>query len=58
MSCFNFLIFCFSGNMMGDVGARVLSKALQINTRIQTLYWDRNATTAQGFADIAAALQK
>ena len=44
--------------MMGDMGARVLAKALQINTRIETLYWDRNATTAQGFSDMAAALQK
>lgn len=47
-----------SGNGMGDFGARMLAKALQINTKLQTIYWDRNNTTSQGFQDIAAALEK
>ncbi|ESO83066.1 hypothetical protein LOTGIDRAFT_223005, partial [Lottia gigantea] len=47
-----------SGNLMGDIGARMLAKALQINTHMQTILWDRNNTTAQGFEDIADALEK
>ncbi|CAH1779010.1 unnamed protein product [Owenia fusiformis] len=47
-----------SGNNMGDVGARMLSKALQINTKLHTVYWDKNNTTAQGFDDVAAGLQR
>ena len=46
------------GNLMGDFGARMLAKALQINTDLQTVFWDRNGTTAQGFQDIAEALEK
>ena len=48
----------FSGNSMGDLGARMLSKALQINNKLKTIMWDRNNTTAQGFEDIADALEK
>ncbi|XP_064611980.1 F-actin-uncapping protein LRRC16A-like isoform X2 [Liolophura sinensis] len=47
-----------SGNHMGDFGARMLAKALQINTKLRTVYWDKNSTTIQGFEDIAAALEK
>ncbi|KAK6185442.1 hypothetical protein SNE40_007675 [Patella caerulea] len=47
-----------SGNLMGDLGARMLAKALQINTHMQTVRWDKNATSAQGFEDIADALEK
>ncbi|XP_071092357.1 F-actin-uncapping protein LRRC16A-like isoform X5 [Haliotis cracherodii] len=47
-----------SGNLMGDIGARMLAKALQINTRLRTILWDKNSTTAQGFEDIAEALEK
>ncbi|KAK7492243.1 hypothetical protein BaRGS_00016540, partial [Batillaria attramentaria] len=47
-----------SGNQMGDYGARMLSKALQINTHLHTVVWDKNAITAQGFEDIAEALEK
>ena len=47
-----------SGNSMGDLGARMLSKALQINNKLKTIMWDRNNTTAQGFEDIADALEK
>ena len=44
--------------MAGDIGARFVSKALAMNKRLTTVNWDRNGTTAQGFADIASALQK
>ncbi|XP_038628608.1 capping protein, Arp2/3 and myosin-I linker protein 2 [Tachyglossus aculeatus] len=47
-----------SGNAMGDPGARALAKALQINTRLRTVIWDRNNTTAQGFLDVAYALER
>ena len=47
-----------SGNGMGDYGARMLSKALQINTKLQTVVWDKNGVSAQGFEDIADALAK
>lgn len=46
-----------SGNQIGDEGARILAKALQINTKLRTLDWDKNGTTYRGFADIAAALE-
>ncbi|XP_078337738.1 F-actin-uncapping protein LRRC16A-like isoform X7 [Crassostrea virginica] len=47
-----------SGNQIGDFGARMLSKALQINSKLRCIVWDRNLITAQGFEDIAVALQK
>jgi hypothetical protein len=40
---------------MGDLGARWLSKTLQINNKLKTIIWDRNGTTFQGFEDIAEA---
>ena len=43
---------------MADVGARMLAKALQVNTTLQTLYIDQNAITTQGFTDIARALER
>uniref|UniRef100_A0A8B9VM92 Capping protein regulator and myosin 1 linker 1 n=1 Tax=Anas zonorhyncha TaxID=75864 RepID=A0A8B9VM92_9AVES len=42
-----------SGNAMGDMGAKMLAKALQINTKLRTVIWDKNNITAQGFQDIA-----
>ena len=36
-----------SGNGMGDGGARLLAKALQINTRLKTLNLDRNGISLQ-----------
>ncbi len=42
---------------MGDVGARLLAKAIQINTRLKTIYLDRNGITLQGFTDLTYALQ-
>jgi hypothetical protein len=32
---------------MGDVGARLLAKALQINTRLKIIHLDRNAISLQ-----------
>ncbi|XP_033151008.1 F-actin-uncapping protein LRRC16A isoform X2 [Drosophila busckii] len=46
-----------SGNYMGDVGARLLAKALQINNRLRTIYLDKNSITLQGYADIVYALE-
>lgn len=43
---------------MGDIGSRMLSKALQINKRLCIIYWDHNGTSPNGFQDIAAALEK
>jgi hypothetical protein len=34
---------------MGDVGARLLAKALQINTRLRTIHLDRNNISLQGY---------
>ena len=42
---------------MGDVGARLLAKALQINTRLRTVHLDRNNISLQGYQDITYALQ-
>ncbi|RVE67058.1 hypothetical protein OJAV_G00113540 [Oryzias javanicus] len=47
-----------SGNSMGDMGAKILSKALQINSKLRTLVWDRNNVSSQGLQDVAAALEK
>uniref|UniRef100_A0A8D0L6I1 Capping protein regulator and myosin 1 linker 1 n=1 Tax=Sphenodon punctatus TaxID=8508 RepID=A0A8D0L6I1_SPHPU len=47
-----------SGNGMGDMGAKMLAKALQINTKLRTVIWDKNNITAQGFQDVAVALEK
>lgn len=47
-----------SGNYMGDVGARLLAKALQINNKLRTIYLDKNNITLQGYADIVYALEK
>nr|XP_023395895.1 LOW QUALITY PROTEIN: capping protein, Arp2/3 and myosin-I linker protein 3 [Loxodonta africana] len=46
-----------SGNGMEDIGAKMLSKALQINSSLRTILWDRNNTSALGFLDIARALE-
>ncbi|CAB4069517.1 LRRC16 [Lepeophtheirus salmonis] len=45
------------GNGMGDVGARLLAKALQINTRLKVIHLDRNNISLQGYSDITYALQ-
>ncbi|XP_053687706.1 F-actin-uncapping protein LRRC16A isoform X3 [Sabethes cyaneus] len=46
-----------SGNLMGDIGARLLAKALQINNRLKTISMDRNNITLQGYADIVYAME-
>ncbi|KAM6973002.1 F-actin-uncapping protein LRRC16A [Aplochiton taeniatus] len=47
-----------SGNAMGDMGAKMLAKALQINTKLRTVIWDKNNVSPQGLQDVAAALEK
>nr|XP_057903375.1 F-actin-uncapping protein LRRC16A-like [Doryrhamphus excisus] len=47
-----------SGNAMGDMGAKMLAKALQINTKLRTLIWDRNNANPQGLQEVASALEK
>ncbi|KAK5922579.1 hypothetical protein CgunFtcFv8_019827 [Champsocephalus gunnari] len=46
------------GNAMGDMGAKMLAKALQINSKLRSVIWDRNNTSPQGLQDVAAALEK
>uniref|UniRef100_A0A8C6UDJ1 Capping protein regulator and myosin 1 linker 3 n=1 Tax=Neogobius melanostomus TaxID=47308 RepID=A0A8C6UDJ1_9GOBI len=46
-----------SGNCLEDAGAKMLSKALQINTTLRSVMWDRNNTTATGFQDVARAME-
>ncbi|CAG9816136.1 unnamed protein product [Phaedon cochleariae] len=46
-----------SGNLIGDSGARLLAKALQINNKLKTIVFDRNNITFQGYYDIAYALE-
>uniref|UniRef100_A0A3P9CX03 Capping protein, Arp2/3 and myosin-I linker protein 3 n=1 Tax=Maylandia zebra TaxID=106582 RepID=A0A3P9CX03_9CICH len=46
-----------SGNSMEDIGAKMLSKAVQINTTLRSVTWDRNNTSAAGFLDVARALE-
>lgn len=36
-----------SGNLIGDSGARLLAKALQINNKLKTIVFDRNNVTLQ-----------
>lgn len=50
-------ILDISGNLMGDLGARLLAKALQINNKLKTIIMDRNAITLQGYSDILYALE-
>ncbi|CAH1398123.1 unnamed protein product [Nezara viridula] len=45
-----------SGNGMGDLGARLLAKALQTNCKLRSILFDRNNISLQGFADIAYAM--
>ncbi|KAM3613836.1 uncharacterized protein V6R79_005672 [Siganus canaliculatus] len=47
-----------SGNAMGDMGAKMLAKALQINSKLRTVIWDKNNTGPQGLQDVAAAMEK
>ncbi|KAL1129094.1 hypothetical protein AAG570_013625 [Ranatra chinensis] len=45
-----------SGNSMGDLGARLLAKALQTNCKLRSIVFDRNNISIQGYTDIAYAL--
>lgn len=47
-----------SGNMMGDIGAKMLAKALTINSTLTNVIWDRNNITANGLRDVAQSLQR
>ncbi|XP_014216168.1 F-actin-uncapping protein LRRC16A isoform X2 [Copidosoma floridanum] len=47
-----------SGNLIGDPGARLLAKALQINNHLKTIVYDKNNITLQGYADIVHALER
>ncbi|XP_021112501.1 LOW QUALITY PROTEIN: capping protein, Arp2/3 and myosin-I linker protein 2 [Heterocephalus glaber] len=47
-----------SGNAMGDTGAKMLAKALGVNTRLRSVIWDRNHTSALGLLDVAQALEQ
>lgn len=41
---------------MGNFGARLLAKALQINTSLETVLIDKNQITGDGYVDIAQSL--
>ena len=43
---------------MGDAGARVLAKSIQINSRLKILKLDKNNLSAVGFEEIANAMEK
>lgn len=47
-----------SGNMMGDIGAKMLAKALTINSTLTNVIWDRNNITSNGLRDVAQSLQR
>lgn len=47
-----------SGNQIGDPGARLLAKALQINNHLKVIIYDRNNIGLQGYSDIVHALEK
>ena len=47
-----------SGNQIGDPGARLLAKALQINNHLKTIIYDKNNITLQGYADIAHSIKR
>ncbi|XP_077293298.1 capping protein regulator and myosin 1 linker 1 leucine rich repeat protein isoform X2 [Arctopsyche grandis] len=46
-----------SGNAVGDAGARLLARALRLNTSLRHLTLDRNHLTHKGIAEVAHALQ-
>lgn len=45
-----------SHNDMGNFGARILSKALQLNVSLHSVAFDNNRIGVEGFNDIATAL--
>lgn len=58
----NFLEKCClhlsSGNLMGDVGLRILSRILVLNTHLRELSWDRNCLSLQSLEEVAKALEQ
>ncbi|XP_033114456.1 F-actin-uncapping protein LRRC16A-like isoform X2 [Anneissia japonica] len=48
----------FSGNNMRDLGAKMLAKALMINSKLEFVNCDRNNITADGYREIANALER
>eukprot|EP00029_Vermamoeba_vermiformis_P000624 TRINITY_DN1079_c0_g1_i1.p1 TRINITY_DN1079_c0_g1~~TRINITY_DN1079_c0_g1_i1.p1 ORF type:complete len:1136 (-),score=356.31 TRINITY_DN1079_c0_g1_i1:94-3501(-) len=47
-----------AGNNLGNRGAMAMSKALQTNTTLTSLYWDENGTTLQGFRNFRLGLER
>ncbi|CAG2164322.1 unnamed protein product [Oppiella nova] len=47
-----------TGNLMGLSGAKTLAKALQVNSKLETIYLDRNMIPTMGFVDIAYSLER
>ncbi|XP_067947665.1 F-actin-uncapping protein LRRC16A-like isoform X6 [Watersipora subatra] len=47
-----------SGNLMGDIGAKMLAKALTINSTLTNVVWDKNNISAAGLRDVAQSLQR
>ncbi|KAI6179615.1 Carm-PH domain-containing protein [Aphelenchoides besseyi] len=46
-----------NNNEIGNFGCKLMSKALQLNTSIRCLAFDRNQITADGFVEVAHALR-
>lgn len=49
--CYGYKLADICGNFMGDIGARLLAKALQINNKLRYISLDRNNVTLQGKFD-------
>lgn len=47
-----------SGHQMGNKGAFCLGKAIQTNDSLESLKWDNNGTTLQGFQSFAIGLSR
>ncbi|RWS24527.1 leucine-rich repeat-containing protein 16A-like protein, partial [Leptotrombidium deliense] len=47
-----------TGNFMGLPGAKTLAKALQVNSKLESIFMDRNMVPTIGFIDIAYALER
>jgi len=46
-----------SGHQIGNKGAIALAKSLQINTSLNTLFWDENQIGLMGFKNVKYALK-
>ena len=47
-----------SGNLFGLLGAKTLAKALQVNSKLESIYLDKNLIPTIGFIDIAYSLER